>query len=99
MSSSPLLQGSEEIDKNSTGLQNRTVQFVKLDNPIFLDITELNTKELGLQALIDISSPLSLSTKNVGEVFERPHSSSSSSSSLSSTFCGFVGGGESKGGG
>jgi hypothetical protein len=62
MSSSPLLQGSEKIDKNSTG-QNRTVRFAKLGSPIFPDKTELNTKELGLQALIDISPPLSLSTK------------------------------------
>jgi hypothetical protein len=62
MPSSPLLQGSEKIDENSTG-QNQTVQFVKPDSPIFSDRTKLNTKELGLQALIDISPPLSLSTK------------------------------------
>jgi hypothetical protein len=62
MSSSPLLQGSEKIDKNSAG-QNWTVRFAKLDSPVFSDRTELNTKELDLQALIDISPPLSLSTK------------------------------------
>jgi hypothetical protein len=62
MPSSPLLQGSEKIDENSTG-QNQTVQFVKPDSQIFSDRTKLNTKELGLQALIDISPPLSLSTK------------------------------------
>jgi hypothetical protein len=55
MSSSPLLQESEKIDKNSAG-QNQTIQF-------FSDKTELNTKELDLQALIDISPSLSLSTK------------------------------------
>jgi hypothetical protein len=37
--------------------------FGKTGQSIFLDRTELNTKELGLQALIDISPPLSLSTK------------------------------------
>jgi hypothetical protein len=62
MSSSPLLQGSEKIDEKSAG-QNRIVQFAKLDSLIFLDRIELNKKELGLQALIDISPPLSLSTK------------------------------------
>jgi hypothetical protein len=36
--------------------------WAKPDSLIFLDRTELNTKELGL-ALIDISPPLSLSTK------------------------------------
>jgi hypothetical protein len=56
MSSSPLLQGSEKIDKSSAG-QNWTVRFIKPDR------TELNTKELALQALIDISPPLSLSNK------------------------------------
>jgi hypothetical protein len=56
MSSSPLLQGSEKIDKNFAE-QNQIVQFFRQD------ITELNTKVLGLQALIDISPPLSLSTK------------------------------------
>jgi hypothetical protein len=71
--------------------------WAKSDSPFFLDRTELNTKELGLQALIDISPPFSLSTKNVGEVFYRLHSLSSSL--LSSTFCGFDGGGESTGGG
>jgi hypothetical protein len=54
MSLSPLLQGSEKIDKNSTG-QNQIVRFAKLDSPVFLDRAELNTKELGLQALINIS--------------------------------------------
>jgi hypothetical protein len=48
---------------NSTG-QNRIVRFTKPNSPVFLDRTEQNTKELGLQALIDIS-PLSLSTKKV----------------------------------
>jgi hypothetical protein len=62
MSSSPLLQGSEKIDEKSAG-QNRTVQFAKLDSLVFPDRIELNKKELGLQALIDISPPLSLSTK------------------------------------
>jgi hypothetical protein len=62
MSSSPLLQGSEKIDETSAG-QNWTVRFAKLDSPVFPDRTELNTKELGIQALIDISPPLSLSTK------------------------------------
>jgi hypothetical protein len=38
--------------------QNQIVQF-------FLDRTELNIKELSFQALIDISSPLSLSTQKV----------------------------------
>ncbi len=52
----------EKIDEKSAG-QNRTVQFAKLDSLVFPDRTELNTKELGLQALIDISPPLSLSTK------------------------------------
>jgi hypothetical protein len=37
--------------------------FAKPDSPVFPDITELNTKELGLHTLIDISPPLSLSTK------------------------------------
>jgi hypothetical protein len=62
MSSSPLLQGSEKIDKNSTG-QNQIVWFTKSDSPVFLDKRELNTKELGTQDLIDISPPLSLRTK------------------------------------
>jgi hypothetical protein len=62
MSSSPLLQGSEKIDKNFAG-QNQAVRFAKLDSPVFLDRIELNTKELDLQALIDISPTLSLSTK------------------------------------
>jgi hypothetical protein len=62
MSSSPLLQGNEKIDKNSAG-QNQIVQFAKPDNSVFLDRTELNTKELSLHTLIDISPPLSLSTK------------------------------------
>jgi hypothetical protein len=48
--------------KNSAG-QNWIVRFTKPDSPIFLDRTELNTKELDLQALIDISPTLSLSTK------------------------------------
>jgi hypothetical protein len=43
--------------------QNRIVWFAKLDSSVFPDRTELNTKELGLEALIDISPPLSLSTK------------------------------------
>jgi hypothetical protein len=55
MSSSPLLQGSEKIDKNSAG-QNRIVWFAKLDSPVFPNRAEPNTKELDLQALIDISS-------------------------------------------
>jgi hypothetical protein len=62
MPSSPLLQGSEKIDKNSAG-QNQIVRFAKLDSPIFPDRTKLNTKELDLQALIDISPPLSLRNK------------------------------------
>jgi hypothetical protein len=62
MSSSPLLQGSAKIDKNSAG-QNRTVRFAKLDSLVLQDRTELNTKELGLQDLIDIAPHLSLSTK------------------------------------
>jgi hypothetical protein len=70
-----------------------------LDSPIFPDRAELNTKELVLQALIDISPPLSLSTKNIGHVFYRLHSSSSSSSLISTTFCVFARGGESKGAG
>jgi hypothetical protein len=53
MASSPLLQGSEKIDKNSVG-QNRIVRFVKLDNSVFSDRAELNTKELGVQSLIDM---------------------------------------------
>jgi hypothetical protein len=55
MSSSPLLQGSEKIDKK--------LCWVKPDSLVFPDRIELNTKELDLQALIDISPPLSLSTK------------------------------------
>jgi hypothetical protein len=43
--------------------QNRIVQFAKPDSPFFLDRTELNTKEVDLQYLIDISPSLSLSTK------------------------------------
>jgi hypothetical protein len=39
--------------KNSAE-QNRIVRFTKSDSPIFPDRTELNTKELVLQALIDI---------------------------------------------
>jgi hypothetical protein len=39
--------------KNSTG-RNRTVQFAKSDSLFFPDRTELNTKELGVQDLIDI---------------------------------------------
>jgi hypothetical protein len=62
MSSIPLLQGSEKIDKNSAR-QNRTVRFAKPNSLVFSDKTELNTKELGLQALIDISPLLLLSTK------------------------------------
>jgi hypothetical protein len=50
--------------KNFAG-QNRIVRFAKPDSPVFPDRIELNTKELGLQALIDISPPLSLSTKKV----------------------------------
>jgi hypothetical protein len=56
------LQRSEKIDKNSAG-QNQIVRFAKSDSLIFPDTAGLNTKELGLQALIDISPPLSLSTK------------------------------------
>jgi hypothetical protein len=63
MPSSSLLQGSEKIDKNSAG-QNRIVWFAKPDSPVFPDRAKLNTKELDLQALIDISPHLSLSTKN-----------------------------------
>jgi hypothetical protein len=40
--------------KNSAG-QNWIVQFAKPNSLVFPDRTELNTKELGLQALIDIS--------------------------------------------
>jgi hypothetical protein len=47
---------------NSTG-QNWIVRFTKPDNPFFQ--IEQNTKELGVQALIDISPPLSLSTQKV----------------------------------
>jgi hypothetical protein len=43
--------------------------WTKPDSPIFPDITELNTNELGLQALIDISPSLSLSTKKCWKVF------------------------------
>jgi hypothetical protein len=57
MSSGPLLQGNEKIDKNSVG-QNWTFRFAKLGSLAFPDKTELNTKELGLQALLDISLPL-----------------------------------------
>jgi hypothetical protein len=53
MSLCPLLQGSEKIDKN----------FVGQNNLVFPDRAETNAKELGLQALIDISPPLSLRTK------------------------------------
>jgi hypothetical protein len=35
----------------------------KMNSPIFSDRTELNAIELALQALIDISPPLSLNTK------------------------------------
>jgi hypothetical protein len=56
LSSSPLLQGNEKIAKNYAE-QNQTIRFTKLNSPIFPDRTELNRKELGLQALIDISSP------------------------------------------
>jgi hypothetical protein len=66
MSSSPLLQGSEKIDKNPAG-QNRTIRFAKSGSPVFPDKTEVNTKELGLQDLIDISPHLSLSTKKCWE--------------------------------
>jgi hypothetical protein len=48
--------------KNST-VQNRIVRFVKPDSPVYPNRIELNTKELCLQALIDIYLPLSLSTK------------------------------------
>jgi hypothetical protein len=48
--------------KNSAR-QNRIVRFVKPDSLVFPNRTELNIKELGLQALIDISPALSLSTK------------------------------------
>jgi hypothetical protein len=63
----------KKIDKNSAG-QNRTVQFFQ---------TEQNKKqsELSLQALIKLPPPLSLSTqKEMGEVFKRLHSLSSSPS-------------------
>jgi hypothetical protein len=50
---------------NSTG-QNRMVRFAKLNSPVFPDRTELNTNELGFQALIYISPPLSLSTQMLG---------------------------------
>jgi hypothetical protein len=69
MSLSPLLQGSEKIDKivlgknGQSGLQNRTVQLVEPDSLVFPNRTELSTKEIDIQALIDISPPLSLSTK------------------------------------
>jgi hypothetical protein len=62
MSLSPLLQGSEKIDKNYVG-QNWKIRFIKSDSLIFPDRIELNTKELVLQALIDISPSLSLSFK------------------------------------
>jgi hypothetical protein len=64
MSSSPLLQGNEKIDKNSAG-QNQIVQFVKPDNSVFLDRTELNTKELSLHTLIDISPPFVIKHQKV----------------------------------
>jgi hypothetical protein len=48
--------------------------WAKSDSPVFLDRTKLNTKELGLQVLIDISPPLSLSTKKVwGGLLEASH--------------------------
>jgi hypothetical protein len=58
----------------SSAGQNWIVQFAKPDSPVFSDRTELNTKffhtelntkELNFQALIDISPPLSLSTQKV----------------------------------
>jgi hypothetical protein len=55
--------------KNSAG-QNRIVWFAKSDSSVFSDRIELNTKELGLQVLIDISPPLSLSTKCWGGLLE-----------------------------
>jgi hypothetical protein len=45
--------------------------WAKLDSPVFPDRTKLNRKELGLQVLIDISPPLSLSTKKVLEKSSR----------------------------
>jgi hypothetical protein len=64
MSSSPLLQGSEKIDKKSAG-QNRIVWFAKLDSPVFPNRAEPNTKELELQALIDISPPFVIKHQKV----------------------------------
>jgi hypothetical protein len=53
------------MDGNSAG-QNRTVRFAKLDSFVFPDRTD-QKKELGLQALINLPPPLSLSTqKEVG---------------------------------
>jgi hypothetical protein len=48
--------------KNYAG-QNWIIRFAKPDSPVFLDRIELNTKELGRDALIDISPLLSLRTK------------------------------------
>jgi hypothetical protein len=49
----------------SSAGQNQIVRFVKSDSPVFSDRTELNTKEVSFQALIDISPPLSLSAQKV----------------------------------
>jgi hypothetical protein len=49
--------------------QNLIVRFAKLDSPVFLDRKELNTKELDLQALINISPLYHEAQKSLGEVF------------------------------
>jgi hypothetical protein len=51
----------------SSAGQNRIVWFVKPDSPVFPDRTELNTKGLSFQALIDISPPFVIKDpKSVG---------------------------------
>jgi hypothetical protein len=45
--------------------QNRMLWFAKLDSPVFPDRTEWKNRELGVQALIDLSPPLSLTTKKM----------------------------------
>jgi hypothetical protein len=47
------------------------LELSKPDSPVFSDRTELNTKELDLQALIDIFPRLSLSTQKVLEMSSR----------------------------
>jgi hypothetical protein len=59
-----LIQGREKIDDQFCWAK-QIVRFAKLDNPVFLDRTKLNRKELSFQALIGISPPLSLSTQKL----------------------------------